>query len=87
MSKAIAELRNLGPITESMLNQAGIMSAEELLDEDPVDVYILLKIFGFRVNHNMLWALYGAINDKDFKDLSEADKKKLRKKLKAADTA
>jgi DNA transformation protein and related proteins len=82
MSSKVSSLKNLGPISESMLAQVGIVTAEELKRQDPVDVYVLLKLFGFDVNRNMLWALYGAINDCDFRNLPEKVKTKLEAQLK-----
>ena len=87
MSKTISALRNLGPVSESMLNQAGILTAEELLKEDPVDTFVLLRLFGFRVNKNMLWALYGAVNDVDWRKIDEATKKNLEEQLESLEKA
>jgi len=85
MSEDIANLRNLGPVSASMILQVGIKDSKELLRQDAVDVYLLLKLFGFKVNHNMLWALYGAINDVDWREIKDSDKKKLKKRLKDAE--
>ena len=81
MKRRISKLPNLGHVSEQMLAEVGITSVAELKKQDPVEVYILLKVFGYNVNLNMLWALYGAINDCDWKLIDERTKKQLQSQL------
>lgn len=77
----VAKMRNLGPASAIMLRDVGISDSNDLLAQDPVDVYILLKLFGYSVNMNMLWALYGAVNDMDWREIDEGTKTKLKADL------
>lgn len=79
----IAKTRNLGPVTRDILKQIEIESFEDLKEEDPVDVYMKMKVNGFDVTRNMLWGLYGAINDVDWRDIP--DKKKVELEAKVED--
>jgi len=77
----IAKLRNLGPASAIMLSDVGIKSEKDLRGQDPVDVYMLLRLFGYEVNINMLWALYGAMNDLDWREIDQAVKDELKARL------
>ena len=79
-------MRNIGPVTEDILKSIGITSDAQLKKEDPVDVYVQMKLFGYNVSRNMLWALYGAINDCDWLDISDEDKIKLESQLEDVDS-
>ncbi len=83
----ISSMRNLGPASAVMLNEIGIKSSDDLKSQDPVDVFILLKLFGFDVNLVMLWALYGAINDIDWREISESTKQELKDQLEEKEAA
>ena len=81
MANSVTSLKNLGPTSAIMLREVGIKTSADLLSQDPIDVFILLKLFGYDVNMNMLWALYGAKNDMDWRDIDDATKEKLKAKL------
>lgn len=67
----ISKARNLGPVTQDILKQLKINSLEELKKRDPVDVYMEMQVKGYFVTRNMLWGLYGAIEDIDWREIPD----------------
>lgn len=63
-------LRGLGPKSRALLAQLGIHSARELRRADPYEVYARLKRLDARTSLNMLYALIGAIEDRDWRDIA-----------------
>lgn len=58
----IRDLRNLGVKTESMLQQIGIHTVEQLRARGAVRTYVTLKRAGVTSSLNALWALAGALD-------------------------
>jgi DNA transformation protein and related proteins len=73
----VSDMKNLGPVTRNILKSIGINTAEELKSKEAVDVYVEMKLNGYNVTRNMLWGLYGAINDLDWRDIPDEKKVEL----------
>jgi len=80
-NRRISEMRNLGPACEHDLNEAGIKTAQQLLDLGAVDAFVKMltvrKAEGRSTkccNAAYLYALYGAIHDIDWRELPDAKK-------------
>jgi len=56
-------LLNLGPKSTSWLADIGVCTRRELVEMGIVPAYCLLKVQGYPVSLNLLYALYGALHD------------------------
>ena len=72
-----SKLRNLGQASSKMLASAGILSEEQLRDMGSVSAYIAVKAAGFKPSLNLLWAIEGALTDRDWKEVSRSEKTSL----------
>lgn len=57
--------RNLGPRSREMLAKAGIVSEAQLRTLGAVAAYVAVKRAGGKPSLNLLWALEGALTDRD----------------------
>lgn len=74
----LAALRNLGPASGRMLEQAGIRSVAQLRRLGAVGAFRrVLLARGGRVSTNLLWALEGALTDVRWDRLGEATRRRL----------
>jgi len=74
----IENLRNLGPASSAWLRAAGILTIVELRRLGPVVAYRLVKQKEPRTSLNLLWALAAGLQDKDWRELTDAEKQHLR---------
>jgi DNA transformation protein and related proteins len=79
----LSDMRNLGPKSEAMLAGAGVHTPARLAALGAVDTYALLRQSGQAVSLNMLWALEGALSDRDWRDVARNDKLRLLTELEA----
>ena len=75
----IESLRNLGPKSGQWLRDAGITTIAELDRLGPVVAYRLVKQRQPKASLNLLWAMAAGLKRKDWRELTEATKKRLRK--------
>ena len=75
----IESLRNLGPKSGQWLRKAGITTIAELERLGPVVAFRLVKQHQPKASLNLLWAMAAGLKGKDWRELSEATKKRLRK--------
>ena len=80
MTTPIESLRNLGPKSSQWLRDAGINTIAELEQLGPVAAYRLVKERQPKVSLNLLWAIAAGLKEKDWRELPEATKQRLRKK-------
>jgi DNA transformation protein len=73
-AKRLSDLRNLGPKSEQMLKAAGIDTPQALLACGAVDAFIAIKHTGQPASLNLLWALQGALSDRDWREVARDDK-------------
>ncbi|WP_404403313.1 TfoX/Sxy family protein [Pelagibacterium halotolerans] len=79
MAQALSELRNLGPVTQAMLIEAGIADADALRAVGAAVAYRRLKfVFGRRVSLNALYAMDAALAGCDWRNVPAERKAALR---------
>lgn len=81
MQYRLSELRNIGPKSAKWLHDAGIVSKTDLRAVGPVVAFLTVRQEQPNVSLNLLWALYGALHEIDWRDLPEATKQRLLKEL------
>jgi DNA transformation protein and related proteins len=67
-------IRNLGPRSTSWLHDAGIDSLEQLRKLGPELAYWKVRALGHPATKNLLWGLVAACLDKDWRELTAAEK-------------
>lgn len=65
-----SHLRNLGPASSNLLLAAGIRSEQQLRELGAVAAYLTVKATGSKPSLNLLWAIAGALTDRDWKEVS-----------------
>lgn len=68
----IDKLRNLGPRSQEMLAAAGIMTERQLRALGSGAAFLAVKRAGCTPSLNLLWAIEGALTNRDWKDLPSA---------------
>lgn len=81
LSEPIENLRNIGAQSAEWLRDAGIKTTADLADIGPVKAYQKVKRREIRCGLNLLWALAAGLEGKDWRDLSEEEKEKLKAEL------
>lgn len=71
------KLRNLGTASSQMLNFAGIRSEDQLRAMGTVAAYLAVKKAGCSPSLNLLWAIEGALTDRDWKEVSRNERTSL----------
>jgi DNA transformation protein len=79
MTNSIESLPNLGPKSGQWLRDAGITTIADLERLGAVVAYKIVKQREPKTSLNLLWALAAALEGKDWRDLDESAKQKLRK--------
>lgn len=82
-AKRLSDLRNLGPKSEAMLAAVGIHTPAELAARGSLDAFIALKRSGQSTSLNALWAIEGALTDRDWRQVIREDKLHLLTELEA----
>lgn len=78
------KMRGLGPKSLQCLNDIGITSLAQLRQRGAVAVYIALKIGDkCQPSLNMLYALEGAIENRDWRDVAKNERDRLLIELEA----
>lgn len=81
---AIATLKNLGPKSADWLRESGIATVGDLRRLGPVVAYLLVKGRRPGASLNLLWALAAGLDGRDWRELSESAKSRLRRAVDAA---
>ena len=81
LSEPIENLRNLGPTSAPWLREVGITTIAKLERLGPVDAFRLVKQRQPKASLNLLWALAAGLKGKDWRELTDATKKRLRKEV------
>ena len=79
MTTPIESLRNLGPKSSEWLRDAGITTIAELEQLGAVAAYRLVMDRQPKVSLNLLWAIAAGLQGKDWRELPESTKQRLRK--------
>jgi DNA transformation protein len=73
----LKDLKNLGPTSQEMLITAGINTPEDLVELGPVAAYLRVKAHGVKASLNLLYAIYGALNDCHWNAIPADEKQQL----------
>jgi DNA transformation protein and related proteins len=65
----VDQLRGLGPKSRDMLRQAGIVHARQVHEGDPVALWLRVKAVWPQASLNLLYALAGAQEDRDWREV------------------
>jgi DNA transformation protein len=80
MSKAVAALSSLGPVTAARLAEIGIDTVESLAEAGAVAAYQRLRFrFGKAVTLNALYGLDAAIRNVHWREIDAGRKEELRR--------
>ena len=71
------KLRNLGKASSQMLLSAGIHSEKQLREKGAVPAYLAVKATGCRPSLNLLWAIEGALTNRDWKEVARDERTSL----------
>ena len=77
----LEKLRNLGPVSAGWLAEMGIRSREDLLRIGSVEAYAMVRSHHADASLNLLWGLEAALQDIDWRELSDESKHRLREEL------
>lgn len=77
----IRNFRNLGPQSEKMLAKAGIVAEKRLRALGAVRAYVAVKRAGAKPSLNLLWALEGALTDRDWREIARTRRLELLTEL------
>lgn len=81
-SVKIENLRNLGPKSAARLREIGIETRDDLEKRGVILAFLEVEaIYPRWSNLAFLWAMWGALHDCDWRELSEETKTKLRAAL------
>ncbi len=81
LSEPIENLRNLGPTSAAWLRDAGIATLGDLEDCGAVFAYMQVERRIPRVSLNLLWALAAGLQGRDWRELTDAEKQRLRSEI------
>lgn len=73
----LQDMRNLGPVSEEWLCQAGITSVEELSAVGAVAAYRKVVALGVKPSLNLLYAIDGALLDVPWNHLPAGERERL----------
>ena len=77
MTERLRDLPNLGPASERMLRAAGIETPEQLDELGAVEAYRRAVAAGAHPTRNLLWAIEGALEGLDWRQLPEERRRRL----------
>lgn len=78
LSEPIDNLKNLGPASAAWLRDIGILTIADLTRVGPVFAYRRVQSQHPTASLNLLWALAAGLADRDWRELSEEEKQRLR---------
>jgi len=87
MAKANSDLPGLGPKSLAVLKQVGVESREQLVALGAITAYQRVQRLGgeFKPSLNLLYALVGAIEQRDWREVARQEKLRLLTELEAAE--
>lgn len=72
-------MRNLGKVSLTWLRQIDITNLDQLKEIGAAEAFLRIKATGTEPSLNLLWALQGAIEDKNWLELDQTTKERLKK--------
>ncbi|TBR17429.1 MAG: competence protein TfoX [Chitinophagaceae bacterium] len=76
-SPRIADLPNLGPKSQQMLERAGIRTVAQLRELGAVRAYVRVKRAGANASLNLLWAMEGALSGQHWQQVAKHERLRL----------
>ncbi|MEW6314401.1 MAG: TfoX/Sxy family protein [Pseudomonadota bacterium] len=70
----IGKLRNLGKHSQEMLAAAGIKTEGQLRAKGSAAAFVAVKRAGCAPSLNLLWAIEGALTNRDWKEVAKNDR-------------
>lgn len=83
LSIPVENMRNLGPSSAAWLREIGVNTGSDLERLGPVLAYRLVKQRQPSVSLNLLWAMAAGLDDRDWRELSDDEKKTLLEAVQA----
>ncbi|MFZ5522878.1 MAG: TfoX/Sxy family DNA transformation protein [Pseudomonadota bacterium] len=77
--------RNFGPKSTEMLLKAGIATDEQLTGMGTIAAFLAVKRAGCSPSLNFLWAIEGALSNRDWKVVAKEDRLRLLMQLEDAE--
>lgn len=81
MTRTIDDLQNLGPPSVEMPAREGVVSAKQLKARGAVAAFVTVKRAGGKSSLNVLWALEGALTNRDWKEVAKQERMSLLMRL------
>lgn len=81
--KELLKLKNIGEVSAKMLSEIDVNSKADIVKLGPATIYHILKAQGYYVNPMVVYALYGAVHNKHYNDLTKEEKASLKKEIDA----
>lgn len=82
--RELESMRNLGPVSAAWLRQAGVSTVSELRQLGAVAAFARVKRRQPMASLNLLWALAGALDNKDVRELSAMERLRLHEELRTS---
>lgn len=73
----LRDLKNLGPKSEEMLIGAAMHTRQELQSLGSIEAYVRVEESGAKPSLNLLYALEGAIHERDWQEVSRSERDRL----------
>ena len=70
-------MKNIGGKSGHWLKQIGIESVADIQQRGIANIYVELKLQGHNVSKNMMWALWGAVNEAHWQEIPSSEKERL----------
>lgn len=81
LGSPIAGMRNLGSASAAWLREIDVHSETDLRQLSPAVAYLLVKQQHPEASLNLLWALAASLQDKDWRELTDAEKDVLLRQI------
>jgi DNA transformation protein len=81
MSRKVSDLPNLGETSRKWLNDIGIFTEEDLRKTGAVQAYLKIKLREPRASLNLLWSLWGALENIPWNRIPPEVKEKLKNQV------
>ncbi len=77
----LIDLQGIGPRVVGLLEAVGIDSPEKLTEVGAMEAYLRIVETGYSPHLALLYALVGAVEDRDWRDVAQKDKARLTAEL------
>lgn len=78
---SLINLRGIGPRVANLLRQVGVETPEKLKEIGAMEAYLRIIETGYTQHIALLYALVGAVENRDWRDVAQKDKARLQAEL------